>query len=62
MPDVSCGHCKNSIEGALAPLEGVSGANVDVDGRSVVVEYDPDVVARESVVRAIEDVGYPVAS
>jgi copper chaperone len=61
VPDVSCAHCKSTIETALAPLPGVQGAEVDVDGRSVAVDFDETVVDRASVVRAIEAAGYPVA-
>ncbi len=61
VPDVSCGHCKSSIETALQPLAGVQEANVDVEARSVQVDYDESVIDRAGVVRAIEAAGYPVA-
>ena len=31
VPDISCGHCKVSIEGAVKKLKGVSKVDVDVD-------------------------------
>lgn len=61
VPDVSCGHCKSSIETALQPLAGVQEANVDLEARSVQVDYDDSVIDRAGVVRAIEAAGYPVA-
>lgn len=61
VPDVSCGHCKAAIEGALGTVAGVSEAEVDIDGRSVAVTYDEAVVDRAGIVRAIESSGYPVA-
>lgn len=61
VPDVSCGHCKASIESALHPLPGVRKAEVDVDSRSVAVDYDDAQIDRSGVVRAIEAAGYPVA-
>ena len=60
VPDVSCGHCKAAIEGALGTLAGVNRAEVDVDAKSVGVDYDDSVVDRTSVVRAIESAGYSV--
>jgi copper chaperone len=61
VPDVSCGHCKSAIETALQPLNGVSEADVDIEGKSVAVAYDEAIVDRTAVVRAIESAGYAVA-
>lgn len=60
VPEVHCGHCVSSIEGALKPMEGVSDAKVDLDTKSVTVTYDDD-VERDAIVKAIEDQGYAVA-
>ena len=38
VPDVSCEHCKSAIEGALRPLAGVRSAQVDVDGKTTIVD------------------------
>ena len=62
VPDVSCDHCKNAIEGALAPLRGVEQAEVDVPAKSVSVLFDPTAVDRSQLVHAIEEAGYPVAN
>ena len=62
VPDISCAHCKTSIEGAVAPLEGVERAEVTIDTRSVDVTYDVDAIDRDAIVTAIEDQGYDVAS
>jgi copper chaperone len=59
--DISCGHCKKAIEDALAPLDGVQRAEVDVEARSVTVEWQPDAVGRDRLVAAIQDAGYDVA-
>ena len=62
VPDVSCGHCKSAIEGALQPVEGVDRAVVDIDSRAVSVSFDPDTVGRDEVIRKIEEAGYPVSA
>lgn len=60
VPDISCGHCKESIEGAVAPMEGVAKAIVSIDDRTVDVEYEASDVALDLIVTAIEDQGYEV--
>lgn len=60
VPEIHCGHCKASIEGALNPLEGVQDAAVDVDQHSVTVTYDDARLGRADLVAAIEEQGYEV--
>jgi copper chaperone len=60
VPGIHCDHCKHSIEGALAPLPGISSARVDIDARTVTVEVDQSRVDRAQLVAAIEDQGYEV--
>lgn len=60
VPEIHCDHCKMSIEGALAPLEGVHSAAVDVDARTVSVAYDDARMDRKRLVDAIEEQGYEV--
>lgn len=48
VPDMTCGHCKAAIEGAVAKAGGQ--ARVDLDNKSVTVEgLDP--AQAESVIR-----------
>lgn len=61
VPEVSCGHCKSSIENALAPVAGVRAARVDIATKEVSVEFDENITDRATVVRTIESAGYQVA-
>jgi copper chaperone len=61
VPDVSCGHCKSSIEGAVAPLDGVETAVVAIDDRNVAIEYDGSDSTMDAIVAAIDEQGYEVA-
>lgn len=61
VPEVHCGHCVSSIEGALGPMDGVDSASVDLESRSVTVTYDSDTVSRDQLVATIEDQGYDVS-
>jgi copper chaperone len=60
VPGISCGHCKSSIEGAVASLDGVARAEVSVSKRTVDVEYDPAQLDLAAIVSAIDDQGFEV--
>ena len=60
VPDISCGHCKSSIEGAVNPLDGVDKAEVSINDRNVDIEYDPSKIELNDIVSAIDDQGYEV--
>ncbi len=58
VPEISCGHCKETIEGAVGALDGVARAEVDVDAKTVTVDGgDP-----AAIIGAIEGAGFDVAS
>jgi len=61
VPDISCNHCKATIEGALKDLTGVQRAEVDVAQKLVNVEFDEVKTDAAAIVSAVEDVGFDVA-
>lgn len=61
VPDISCDHCKNSIEGAVSALDGVATVEVSVADKTVDVAFAGEVTDSD-IVAAIEDQGYEVAS
>ena len=62
VPDMSCGHCKAAVEGALNKRSGVERANADIVKGTVEVSYDEGTVTTEDLLGAIEDAGYTVAA
>jgi copper chaperone len=60
VPDIHCGHCKSSIEGAVGALDSVSTVNVDIDAAAVAVSYTGEGEAREAIIAAIESQGYEI--
>ena len=60
VPDISCAHCKQSIEGALSGLPGVRSVEVEIEPKTVSLEFDESEIGLEQIVRAIEEVGYDV--
>ena len=60
VPEISCGHCKSSIESAVSPLDGVDKVEVHIDERTVDLDYDGSDATFEAIVTAIEEQGYGV--
>jgi copper chaperone CopZ len=59
VPGISCGHCKNAIEGELAPLDDVESALVDIDAKTVTVTGE---ITEADVRAAVDEAGYEVDS
>ncbi|WP_019625046.1 heavy-metal-associated domain-containing protein [Thioalkalivibrio sp. ALJT] len=55
--NIKCGGCASSIRKGLLQVEGVTGAEVDVEGGAVEVEA-PD-SAREAITAKLASMGYP---
>lgn len=62
VPDISCGHCKASIESALGKAAGISGVQVDIATKRVFLDYDPAKISLENVSTILDDEGYAIAS
>lgn len=57
---MSCGHCVKAIEDAVGVLPGVSAITVDLDAKTVAIEYDAAKGDLATVKEAIDDAGYEV--
>ncbi len=57
VPEISCGHCKSTIEGAVQGLAGVSRVEVDIETKTVTVDGGE----HSAIVTAIEEAGYDIA-
>ena len=55
---MSCGHCKASVEKAVAELN--AKAEVSLDEKKVTITYDESQTSQEALREAIEDQGYDV--
>lgn len=60
VPDISCDHCREAIEGALQPLPGIVEVDVDLPGRVVTVAHDGS-LPTVRITHTIEEQGYDVA-
>lgn len=58
IPDMSCGHCRASIQSALAPLPGVSAIRFDAEARTAEID---GTVPPETLIRALAEIGFPAS-
>jgi copper chaperone len=56
VPDISCAHCKNSIETALAAVPQAGPVAVDIPGKQVTTGGQAPV---QAVLAALAEIGFP---
>lgn len=59
-PDISCDHCKRTIEQELGSLQGIQSCIVDVPTRQVTLVFDPALTSTEQIIETLDEEGYPV--
>ena len=59
---MSCDHCRMRVEKAVKALQGVSGAEVNLENKTVTVQYDNSKTGVSQINEAIEAEGYSVVS
>ncbi|ADG83766.1 heavy metal transport/detoxification protein [Thermincola ferriacetica] len=57
---VACQHCKKAVEMALQTLEGVKNASLNLEAKTVDIEFDPRITNEQRLKDAIKDAGYAV--
>ncbi len=55
---MSCSHCVAAVTQAVSSLDGVSDVQVDLEAKTVTVEYEEDKVIVPAMEAAIEEQGY----
>lgn len=55
---MKCVHCKANVERAIRALSGVASAEVSLEDKSVVVEYDASAVNPEAIKNAVDASGH----
>ena len=55
---MSCGHCQMRVKKAVEAVDGVQKAEVSLQNKQVVVEYDEGKANLEKVKAAIKEAGY----
>ena len=55
---MSCGGCVKSVTGVLTALDGVTKAEVSLEQKQAVVEFDAAKLTRDQLKAVIEDAGF----
>ncbi|MDQ3952767.1 MAG: heavy-metal-associated domain-containing protein [Actinomycetota bacterium] len=55
--DATCGHCKQTVESAVGRVAGVTGADLDLGSKLLVVEHE-DAASPDDLAGAIAAAGY----
>lgn len=59
VPDMSCGHCKASIEKAVSSADPKAAIRVDLDKRTVDIE---STLSDPAIIAALDEAGYPATA
>jgi copper chaperone len=59
---MTCGGCERSVQNALTSRQGVSSAKADRTAGVVAVEFDPALIQRTAIEKAITEAGFKVAA
>ncbi|MFH2218705.1 MAG: heavy metal-associated domain-containing protein [Pseudomonadota bacterium] len=58
IPNISCGHCVNSIKNELSELQGVTKVEGNPETKSITVEWDAPVTL-EKIKDTLKEINYP---
>ncbi len=58
---MTCGGCVRSVTNVLKALDGVKKADVSLEKRSAVVDFDPGKVGIDQLKRSVVEAGFEVA-
>lgn len=61
IPNISCGHCVNSIKSELSELEGVTRVDGDPQSKNIVVEFDSPTTT-DRIKAKLAEINYPAQS
>ena len=57
---MSCNHCKSAVEKAALGLPGVMSALVNLEAKTLSVEFDPVKTSLKDIADAIDEIGFTV--
>ena len=60
VPNISCAHCKKTIEDTLADIEGMQAVSVDIEDKYVDATFDESDVSLQKIEDILDGIGYTV--
>ncbi|UCH58866.1 MAG: heavy-metal-associated domain-containing protein [Anaerolineales bacterium] len=61
IPNISCGHCVNTIQNELSDLEGVQTIIANQETKQATVSFEPP-ATEEKIKALLAEINYPVAA
>jgi len=58
-PDISCEHCRNTIEREIGNLPGINWVTVEIPSKRIDVSFDPATVSEANILARLDEEGYP---
>ena len=58
IPEISCGHCTSSIDGALKDLPGIIAVSSSVEEKTTTVEFEEALTSVGAIIEVIDDIGF----
>ena len=62
VPNISCGHCVNTVQNEVGELEGVSSVVAFEESKEVTVAWDETAQTWENIQALLEEINYPPES
>lgn len=59
-PDISCGHCVQTVQSTLGKLDGVSNVTASAETKEVVLDFDSGKISLGQIEAMLDEAGYPV--
>ncbi len=60
IPNISCGHCVNSVKNELSELEGVKTVEGNPEDKQVAVEWESPATL-DKIKKTLKEINYPAA-
>lgn len=58
IPSIHCMHCAHSIKMELGEIPGIQSVDVDIQQKTVAIEYD-EITNEEKIISILQEINYP---
>jgi len=58
IPNISCGHCVNTIKMEVSELEGVQSVEADADSKTATIQFEAP-ADEKKIVTLLQEINYP---